>query len=157
MSTKVEFDLEILIEEYTNYIYKIINSIATNSLCFQDKEEIVADTFYLLWKNQDKITTNLKAYLSRIAKNCTYEKLRKNNNLLKIDEEQIKYDSKDIDNLITIKEKIKKLDLEEQLIFEYYYYFGLKINEISKKLGKSTSTIKIKLYRLRKKLKEELI
>lgn len=68
-----ELDIEIIIEKYSNYIYKIIDNIIDNKLNYQDKEEIMSDTFYLLWKNQNKIKTNIKSYLSTIARNCSYE------------------------------------------------------------------------------------
>lgn len=68
-------NIESIINEYTAYVYKIVENIVGDSLVYQDKEEIVADTFYLLWKNQEKISTNLKSYLAAIARNCAYEKL----------------------------------------------------------------------------------
>lgn len=61
----------------------------------------------------------------------------------------------DFDTILEIKEKLKKLTLEELKIFELFYLKGLKVKEISKNLNKSTSAIKVILYRLRKKIKEE--
>ena len=156
MSNKVEFNLDYIIEEYSSYIYTVVENIVGASLPKEDKEEIVSDSFYLLWKFQSKINTNLKAYLSAIARNCALSRLRKTSiNYNYDDNYEIGY-TIDFDNILIIKEKLKKLTTEEQKIFEYYYTLGLKINEISKKLNKTNSYIKIKLYRIRKKLKEEL-
>lgn len=70
MSNHVNFNIEIIIDEYSNYVFKIINSIVGISLPYQDKEEIASDVFYLLWKNQENINTDLKSYISVIARNC---------------------------------------------------------------------------------------
>ncbi len=63
----------------------------------------------------------------------------------------------DYDDMFTIKQKLKKLSLEEQKIFKLYYVEGYKIKEISTELDMKTSLVKVKLYRIRKKLKEEFI
>lgn len=153
MKNTLEFNLETIIDEYAGYVFKIVDNIIGNTLSYQDKEEIVSDTFYLLWKNQDKISTNLKSYLSVIARNASYDKLRKYKFTTPICD-NMGYDF-DFDTILEIKEKLKKLTLEELKIFELFYLKGLKVKEISKSLNKSTSAIKVILYRLRKKIKEE--
>lgn len=154
MKNTLEFNLELIIDEYAGYVFKIVDNILGNTLTYQDKEEVVSDTFYLLWKNQNKIDTNLKAYLSVIARNASYDKLKKYKFTTPIDD-NMGYEN-DFDAILEIKEKLKKLSLEELNIFELFYLKGLKIKEISKITNKSTSALKIMLYRLRKKLKEEL-
>ncbi len=62
MNNTINFNLDFLIDEYANYVFKIVDNIGGKALTYQDKEEIVSDVFYLLWKNQDKIDSNLKAY-----------------------------------------------------------------------------------------------
>ena len=156
MKNIIEFNIDYIIAEYSNYVFKIVNNIAGKSLCYEDKEEIVSDTFYLLWKNQDRIESNLKAYLATIAKNCTYKKLKDSNMAIQFDEaldKSYSFDT-DIDNLIFVKEKLKRLTKDEKIIFELYYVKGLKIREISSLLNKKLSSIKIKMFRIRKKLKE---
>ena len=76
MKNNIKFNIETIIDEYSNYVFKIVNNIVGTSLPYQDKEEIVADVFYLLWKNQDNINKDLKSYLSAITRNCVYSKLR---------------------------------------------------------------------------------
>lgn len=154
MKIKVEFNLDYIIEEYSNYIFKIVDNIVGSSLPYQDKEEIVADSFFLLWKNQDKINTNLKAYLSAIARNVTYEKFRKNCNYNSLENrENVSY-TEEFDNIIILRDNLKNLSEEERKIFDMYYVQGLKIKEISAYLNITNSNVKIKLHRIRKKLKE---
>ena len=78
-------DLEEIISTYSNYVFKIVDSISNQSLSYQDKEEILSDTFFLLWKNHKRIKTNLKGYLSVIARNVTYQRLREKNIFIDID------------------------------------------------------------------------
>ena len=48
-------DLEKLIDDYSGYVYTIIKNMAGNTLSNEDKEEIISDTFFVLWKNKNKI------------------------------------------------------------------------------------------------------
>ncbi len=155
MQGKIEFDIDIIIDEYSNYVYKIINNIIGDALPYSDKEEVASDTFYLLWKNSHKIKTNLKSYLGTIAKNCAYEKLRNSKNNFEYNDTLENIIVSDFTELIIVKEKIKRLSIEEQQLFKLYYLDGLKIKEISKILKINIGTLKIRLFRIRKKLKED--
>ncbi len=161
MNSNINFNIEIIIDEYSNYVFKIVDNIIGTSLPYQDKEEVVSDVFYLLWKNQNNINNNLKGYLGVIAKNCSYSKLRKANENLEYQDNllnnNVSIKGFDSDYMFTIKQKLSKLSLEEQQIFKLYYVEGYKIKEISNKFGIKTSLVKVKLHRIRKKLREEFI
>ena len=45
-----ELNLEIVIDEYSGYVYKIIENMAMQYLSKEDIEEIISDTFFILWK-----------------------------------------------------------------------------------------------------------
>ena len=47
-----ELNLEIVIDEYSGYVYKIIENMAIQYLSKEDIEEIISDTFVVLWKKQ---------------------------------------------------------------------------------------------------------
>ena len=53
-----------------------------------------------------------------------------------------------------IVKNMKKIDVE---VFELYYYSAMKYNEISNILNISEFSIKSKLFRIRKKIKRELL
>lgn len=153
MINKLKIDIEVIIREYSNYVFRVVDNAVGNSLSYEDKEEIVSDTFYLLWKNQDKIETNLKSYLATIAKNCSYQRLNKIKDNLQYDETTNAYNM-DYEDNIYIGEILKVLNDGEKNIFNLYYVNGYKVKEIAKLINKSVSNIKIILYRIRKKLKE---
>lgn len=161
MNNNINFNLNIIIDEYSNYVFKIVDNIIGTSLPYQDKEEVVSDVFYLLWKNQNNINKNLKSYLGMITKNCSYSKLRQT----KIDFEYKDFLANDdahynqnynTDYMFDIRQKLEKLSALEQTIFNLYYVEGYKTKEISAKLNMKVSSVKVKLYRIRKKLKEEI-
>ena len=160
MKNNIKFNIETIIDEYSNYVFKIVNNIVGTSLPYQDKEEIVADVFYLLWKNQDNINKDLKSYLSAITRNSVYSKLRNKKVTFELKEElitdNITFNNDIIFEQIFIRQKLEELSDIEKTIFTIYYVDGYKIKEISKKLKLTSSGIKIKLYRIRKKLKEEI-
>ena len=50
-----ELDLEKIINEYSSYTATIIDNMVRNSLKDEDKEEIVSEVFFILWKNKNKL------------------------------------------------------------------------------------------------------
>lgn len=162
-----ELDLEMIIDEYGRYIYKIIENMAVQYLSKEDIEEIISDTFLVLWKNRDKLDTSkeLSPYIAGITKNLVKEKSRVINIHSDIsDYENIIQDLSKIDMICEQREKIsiidqtvkkmKKTDIE---IFELYYYSSMKISEIATILNISEFSIKSKLFRIREKIKKELL
>lgn len=150
----IELNLELLIKYYSNYLLKVINNITKDDIAYQDKEEIISQAFFLLWKNSKNIKTNPKSYLATTVKNLTYDYLRKQKIMYEY-EDNILTTKEDIDKLLIIEEKLKKLTIEEKKIFTLFYVDGYKIKEIGKIIQKKPATVKVLLYRIRKKLKEE--
>ena len=93
-------DLEKIVNEYSLYVRKIIDNSSGESLSNEDKEEIITDTFFVLWKNQDKVFSSLSSYIAGITRNLIKEKVRKR---------QITYDISEFENII----EFSKADLFE--------------------------------------------
>ena len=159
-----EIDMDQIIEDFTPYITTIINKGTNNKLSFEDKEEIYSDTFFILWKNRNRLNINvsLNSYLAGITKNLIKEKYRK----LKI-----VYDISDFENdalnsvnmyendrelIWDIEQKIKELKDIDIKIVNLFYYSSVSIKDIAKKLNISELNVKTRLHRIRKKIKKEL-
>lgn len=159
-----EIDIDQIIEDFTPYITTIINKVTNNKLSFEDKEEIYSDTFFILWKNRNRLNINvsLNSYLAGITKNLIKEKYRK----LKI-----VYDISDFENDVLnsvnmyendreliwdIEQKIKGLKDIDIKIVNLFYYSSVSIKDIAKKLNISELNVKTRLHRIRKKIKKEL-
>ena len=162
-----KLNLEMIINDYYNYIKSIINN--STNISEEDCEEIISDVFYIVWKNSDRIdkNLNLRPYIAQITKNIVYKNYHSNQREVKTDTfENMEYElfdkfnlekcieEKEINEIVLNNiEKMNKLDAE---IFRKYYFEDKSIKQISKELNISKSNVKIKLHRTRKKVKELL-
>ena len=102
-----ELNLDLVIDNYTHYINKVINNMVGNNLSIQDKEEILIDTFFALWKNykSNKEIKALDSYLAGTSKNLIKNKLKSNKTLINFDDIEMleKYSvSNNIDDYIKV-------------------------------------------------------
>lgn len=156
-----ELDLDKIISEYTPYIRTIINNMSNNNLSVEDKEEILADTFFILWKNQKNITVSFDSYISGITRNLVRERFRKKNytyNLSDYENSIGYYDTENfldknfyIDNLRETFNSLKEIDIK---IINMFYYFDKPIKDIAKELNLSEINVRSRLHRARKKIKK---
>ena len=74
-----ELKLEKIINDYSNYAITIINNMVKDNLNKEDKEEILSETFFVIWKNKNKldINKNLSSYIAGVTRNLVKEYLRK--------------------------------------------------------------------------------
>jgi len=159
-------DIDRLIDDFYGYVYIIVKNSISIYITDEDIEEIISDVFVAIWKNRDKISniTNLKAYLTGIAKNTIKNKYRKtefNFSISDYEEELIdkinleKIAEENEQNKI-IKDGLKTLNKEEYKTFIMFYYESKSIKEIAKILKFSEGKVKIILHRVRKKVKKFL-
>ena len=171
---KNELNIEKIINDFSSSLYRFVknnNYYGNNSyyLNKEDIEEIVSESFFVLWKNYKKmnLSDNISNYLCGVSRNILLKKLRNNkvfNKNVNIEDYQNVLDcKKDVEDMFYEQEKIGfienivlNLDEESKEIFILYYYEQRKVKEISKILNISESKVKTKLYRIRKKLKKEL-
>ena len=71
-------DLDRIVDDYTPYLRKIIQNMVNNNLSEEDKEEIILDTFFILWKkyNENYYIKSLSSYIAGITRNLIKEKLK---------------------------------------------------------------------------------
>ena len=161
-----KLNIEKLVNEYSGYVYTIINNIVNQNLTNEDIEEIISDAFFVIWKNESNldITTRVGPYLAGITRNLIKQKYRKS---------KINFDLEDYENVLTdntdtyeiiekqgrinaIEKSLYNLGQEDIQIFKMYYYSDLKIKDIAKKLNITEFKVKTRLYRMRKKIKKDL-
>ena len=158
--------LDDIIKIYTPYVSVIVYNTVGCKLSKEDMEEIVSDTFFLLWQNSlniDETKGNMRSYLATIARNTSKNKLRKYHSNEVLNEQIISSDLTPQDNIIKaensqlLTELITSLGEPDSEIFFRYYYYNEKIKTISKAMNISLSTVKTKLYRSKQKLKNTII
>lgn len=155
--------LEIIILKYTNYVGTVI---ANQLGCLYDiatVEELCSDVFFSLWQNCNTLTTfNLKSWLGSTARNKAKNYIRSNHMVFDelcddiiICSEDNTFDKLENDeqNKI-ISSAMRKLNKSERDILVRYYYYNQSAKEISDETNINYETVKSKLSRSRKKLKD---
>ena len=160
-----KIDLDKLVDDYTPYLRKVIQNMVNNNLSEEDKEEIILDTFFVLWKRfeENDNIKSLSSYMSGIARNLVREKLKSLKYTIDIEQcdNLIEFSKLDIyseerEEVNEIQDKIKDLKEIDIKIVNMFYYSEKSIKDIAKELNISEVNVKTKLHRIRKKIKQEL-
>lgn len=159
-----ELDIDQIIEYFTPYITTVINNGTNNKISFEDKEEIFSDTFFILWKNRNRLNINvsLNSYLAGITRNLIKEKCRKAKVVYDISDfednmlNSINMYENDRELIFDVERKIKDLKDIEIEIVNLFYYSSMSIKDIAKKLNISEFNVKTRLHRIRRKIRKEL-
>lgn len=147
-----------IFEKYYNDVYRLAYSYALN---VQDAEDISQRTFIKLYTHIDKFNSvddYVKKWLFKVAINDTKNMLSSSwrmKNILTDELEKtnrVELDMSSRDLLTSLNNISKKYRIPLYL----YYYEGYSIAEISSIMKTNESTIKSRLARGRKKLKNEL-
>ena len=161
-----ELDLERIINEYSSYIAIIINNMASTNLSNEDKEEIISEVFFILWKNKHKLDINksLSSYIAGITRNLVKEYLRKikiNVDISDYENSLYGYDKIDfldtnIQEIMHIEKKLENMKEIDKTIFLDFYYSSKSIKDIAKEQKISEFSVKQRLYRIRNKIRKEV-
>ena len=164
--TKYQF----LIQQYKNNIYSYALYMMKNRM---DAEDISQEVLIKIWQNVGKFNIlSAKTWIMRTTHNLCIDYLRKRQSSYSkeysIDEDFLESFADGLEennpliktHLKMMTDKIKKTiqNLPEKLksVFVLYEIQGMKYREISKSLDMPLNTVKVSLFRARKKLQEEL-
>ena len=159
-------DIDKIIDDFSGYLYTIIQN--AGNFIKEDIEEIISDTYLILWNNQYKLDLDkkLSSYLVGIVKNLIKQryKFHKNNyeNIESYEELLITNEGIDVvvaNNEVNRKiiELLNKIKEDDKEIFYEYYFYSRKIKEIATINNISVSKVKIILHRTRNILRKELL
>lgn len=151
--------LDRAIEIYTPYLSTVLYNVAGVALSKEDTEEIISDVFVTLWTHAKNIDLNkgtLRAYLAAVAKNTAYSKLRKNGEMIGLDEIELPVQEDFMQQYVeysSLWSAVMSLGEPDNEIFVRYYKYNEKLKDIAKLMGLNLSTVKTKLLRGKRKLK----
>ena len=154
-----------LIRKYSGYAYAIAFNILSHALGEEDIEEVVSDSFLSVWENRASIETEmLKAYLAAVVRNKAKTALRKHHAEEPLDDDilQISIPNQPEQKILLSElreiahDAVDSLDEPDREIFQRYYFLYQKTEEISRALGLKDATVRARLSRGRKRLKDYL-
>lgn len=147
------------LNEELNILYRYLVS---KGVPYIDAEDVVQETAYKYLKYSDTIkSSHIRSWLIRVALNFYYDQCRKNKKyLLNLDDNLNQIESEDLPlfNLVAkeqteeINKLLRKLKPMYAELLLLKYQSELSYNEISDILGIKESSVKVKLFRARKKL-----
>ncbi len=156
--------LELLMDKYGSYVYRVIANVLLNAGSASDAEELTSDTFYAVWTHAGSIDArNLKSYLAVTARNKAKSFLRKHRELpmdldtiplsngINLEDHAVEKELKQL-----LKQAIDKMRPQDRDIFLRYYYYMQTTSQISQLLNIPHSTVRSRLMRGRKKLQKIL-
>ena len=137
-------DFEFIYHENYLILYKFLLKIGCPP---QDIDDVIQDTFVkaILNIDQFKNESKLSVWLCQIAKNTWYSYLKKNKNIVTIDENHFKDDHSYFINFIDYIEEPYKS------VFTLKEIMGYSYQEIACKYNKSESWARVTYYRARMK------
>lgn len=166
LRAKDETALEDIMSQYTRLVTSVIYNIGKNILTREDIEETAMDTFLTLWRNSDKVKEEaLQGYICCIAKTKTFDKIDKlKNKAVNLPEEQDIEDPFSLESVIedkisaeTIESIIEAISQPDKDIVIRYYYYHQTTAEISKAMDINRQTVKTKLAKARKTIRDDLM
>ena len=160
-------DYSILIDKYKDMVFTISLRITGNR---EDSEEVAQDVFLKAYNGLAEFrgTSKFSTWLYKITYNQSISKIRKKQlnvqsydamevNITELhgepDKEHLQFESIPVEYL---KMAFNKLEETDRIILTLFYQDDRNIKDISEITGLSSSNVKIKLFRSRKKLVELL-
>ena len=153
----------VLVDRHKDLVYTLALKMLTNK---EEAEEIAQDTFIKAYQslNQFKGESKFSTWLYKITYYTCLDRLKKNKREKTISyiEDFSAHQTKAIENILDsidenernkdIQECIGELPSEDAFLLTLYYFDGQSIEEIAKVIDISTDNVKVKLFRIRKKL-----
>jgi RNA polymerase sigma factor, sigma-70 family len=153
----------VFLQRYSGAVYSLVVRIVSSK---EDAEELTQDVFLKAFKklNTFQGKSSFLTWLYRIAYNTAISATRKTKQeTFYIDEAMIDrisersvdvfFEKDDNEELLNkLQGVLRKLNAEEKMLITLYYSKGEKINDIAAVMSLSADNVKIKLYRIRKKL-----
>lgn len=157
--------LEELMARYRRMVYITVAGVLGGAGTPPDVEEIAQDTFLAVWRHAEVIQSGkLRAYLATTARNKAKSFLRARRELpMDLDTVELPDNGCSLDEMLereetarAVRKAIHRMRPRDREIFLRYYYYLQTTDQIAETLGIPPSTVRSRLSRGRKMLKEIL-
>ena len=148
--------LEEAIRRYSAYVVTVIHNRSRGCLSPEDEEELASDTFFALWNHAGDIHGgSLRAWLGAVARNATVSRLRSLSPTVPL-EEDIEDVAAPGEEGRALWEAVQALPGKYRAVLHLFYYEDLSAEEIGRLLGEKSATVRTRLTRARRLLKQRL-
>jgi RNA polymerase sigma factor (sigma-70 family) len=152
-----------LVNRYKDMVFTLSLKMVNNK---EEAEEIAQDTFIKVFNSLNKFKGDSKfsTWIYRITYNTCLDRIRKNKKEKTVSyiEDFSEHQAKAIKTIFdsidenernkAIEDCLKELPPEDAFLLTLYYFDDKSIDEISKVINTSVDNIKVKLFRIRKKV-----
>jgi RNA polymerase sigma factor (sigma-70 family) len=143
---------------YKKYYRMMVKLILSHNGTEQEAKDIFQDALIVFWQKASSgnlvLTSKISTYLYSVCLNLWRKELERKSRLSREEKDGVEYqknDRKEADRII--RECINSLGETCQKVLTYYYFDGLSMQQIAKKLGfANTDTAKSKKYKCKKQL-----
>lgn len=153
----------VLVDRYKGLIFTVTMRMLKHR---EEAEEVAQDTFIKMYTSLHRFKGDSKfsTWLYRIAYNACLDRIKKNKKHINDVEinEFTEHQVKTLDNALERMQKneqaeaiqrcIEKLPSEDSVLMTLYYFDDLSLGEIAEIMGINSNSVKVKLFRCRKKL-----
>jgi RNA polymerase sigma-70 factor (ECF subfamily) len=145
--------MEILVSRWQKRLWKYAYRLTGNS---EGAWDVTQETWLGIIKGLRKLNdpANFKAWAYRITTNKSADWIKKDKNVKKISIEEIKNHHQKEKKDAGLKELLQKLDIKKRAVISLFYFEELSVPEISVALKIPNGTVKSRLTKARKELKE---
>ena len=154
----------VLVERHGSKVFSLAVRITGNR---EDAEELTQDVFMKALGNLDSYRGDsaFATWLYRIAYNSAVSRTRRKKREIPVGDEQAfragagpdeGYDMERERRLGQIEGALARLPGRERILIEMYYYQDKSVEELACITGMSVSNVKVKLFRIRKKIFDDI-
>lgn len=167
-----ESALAYAIKHFGGYVAAVVRNTLGTQATAEDVEELVSDVFVALWKNAPRFreSTSFKPWLAVVARNTSLKWCRTAHPLESLNDDvaatvaaaRSTIDDEVLHSIMQhaqqeqLHEALCQLEPQDRQLFERHYLKDESIGSIARQTGMNRSTIKSRLFRNRRKLKEHL-
>ncbi len=154
--------LERVMKRYTAYVGMILRNVTRGQTTQEDLEELTADVFLALWHHAPEMRTeHLTGYLASIARSKGYNWLRKNrpetmpiDDVVISDDTDVSAQAEQAELAGIVQEMLAQLPEQDRELLLRFYFYRQSVREIAGEMHMKESTVKTRMYRSRKKLRQ---
>ena len=143
------------VTEHSHRMYRAARAVLDSDA---DAEDAVSQAVLQAWQSLDKLRDKsaVRPWLVKIAVNCAYDQRRKQGKVVYLEDLSQEAAAPDSSQNGGLWESVCALPPERRAAVVLFYYEDMRVDEIARALGVPQGTVKSRLSRARKQLKEML-